>query len=207
MFSGEAILLNCLNCWNLKRRSIFASVYRVIFEKAKFSGAPLWVSASNIATSDMFSSGAPHFTPQQSTYGMLGRILQRSRPRKIDTPSECIERPQLCSEMNLLQWRSACMSSMAPTASLDPVKKGNMAGVIKMLFTHIICMCWHFRRNGAFSCRMTEFVQVSDKWLGGAILSLQQPLEPRSLCWLMDLVTSTQNFMFMVTCILIILYR
>ena len=27
--------LSCLNCWNLKRRSIFASVYRVIFEKAK----------------------------------------------------------------------------------------------------------------------------------------------------------------------------
>jgi hypothetical protein len=30
------------------------------------------------------------------------------------------------------------MPSMAPTALLDPVKKGNMTGVVKMLFTHIM---------------------------------------------------------------------
>jgi len=32
------------------------------------------------------------------------------------------------------------MPSMAPTASLDPVKEGNMAGVVKILFTHIMCV-------------------------------------------------------------------
>jgi hypothetical protein len=32
------------------------------------------------------------------------------------------------------------MPSMATTASLDPVKKGKMAGVVKMLFTYIMCM-------------------------------------------------------------------
>jgi hypothetical protein len=32
------------------------------------------------------------------------------------------------------------MPSMATTTSLDPVKKGNMAGVVKMLYTHIMCM-------------------------------------------------------------------
>jgi hypothetical protein len=40
---------------------------------------------------------------------------------------------------------------------------------------------------------MTEFVQVSAKWLGRAIPSLQQALELRSVSWLMDLVTSTQK--------------
>jgi hypothetical protein len=32
------------------------------------------------------------------------------------------------------------MPSMATTALLDPVEKGNMAGVVKMLFTYIMCM-------------------------------------------------------------------
>ena len=31
------------------------------------------------------------------------------------------------------------MPSMETTASLDPVEKGNVAGVVKMLFTHIMC--------------------------------------------------------------------
>jgi len=39
---------------------------------------------------------------------------------------------------------------MTTIASLDPVKKGNMAGVVKMLFTHIMCMFWHFRRRCCF---------------------------------------------------------
>jgi len=40
---------------------------------------------------------------------------------------------------------------------------------------------------------MTEFGQVCAKWLGGAILWLQQTLELRSVSWLIDLVTSKQK--------------
>ena len=40
---------------------------------------------------------------------------------------------------------------------------------------------------------MTEFVQIIAKCLGRAILSLQQPLELRSVRWLTELVTSTQK--------------
>jgi hypothetical protein len=29
---------------------------------------------------------------------------------------------------------------MAPTARLDPVRKGNMAGIVKILITHIMYM-------------------------------------------------------------------
>jgi len=39
---------------------------------------------------------------------------------------------------------------MAPITLLYPVKKGNMAGVVKMLFTHIMCIFWHFRRRCCF---------------------------------------------------------
>jgi len=39
---------------------------------------------------------------------------------------------------------------MATIASLEPVEKGNMAGVVEMLFTHIMCMYWHFRRRCCF---------------------------------------------------------
>jgi len=42
---------------------------------------------------------------------------------------------------------------MTTTTSLDLVEKGNMAGVIKMLFTHIMCMYWHFRRRCCFQLR------------------------------------------------------
>jgi len=42
------------------------------------------------------------------------------------------------------------MPSMATTASPDPVEEGNMVGVFKVLFAHIMCMYWHFRRRCCF---------------------------------------------------------
>jgi hypothetical protein len=48
--------------------------------------------------------------------------------------------------------------------------------------------------DDAFNSRMTEFVQIIAKWLGRAILSLQQPLELRPVRLLTELVTSTQKF-------------
>jgi len=39
---------------------------------------------------------------------------------------------------------------MATIALIGPVKKGNVAGIVKMLFTHKLCMFWHFRRRCCF---------------------------------------------------------